>query len=95
MMPDLSVQLRAPRIVGVEFPYGHPFGWVGARDVQRSVLEAALRVLAGSTAFGTRIDLDIAWPQPRKVAYRDWQPPQASPIVAELLKARQEQSAQP
>jgi hypothetical protein len=88
MMPVLAEALRAPRVVGVEFPFGHPFGWPGDRGMQRQVLEVALRVLAGAGAFGTRVDVDIAWPQSRREAYRAWQPPEPSPIVAELLKQR-------
>ena len=38
MMPATAEQLLAPRIVGVEFPFGHPFGRPGDRAVQRIVL---------------------------------------------------------
>ena len=88
MMPDQAVHLLAPRVVGVEFPFGHTFGWVGAREVQRRVLLSALTVLAGAADFGTRVDVDIEWPQPRGEAYKAWQPPEASPIVAKMLAAQ-------
>jgi hypothetical protein len=42
-------------------------------------------VLAGATRPHTRVDLDVEWPQPRKEAYRAWQPKEPSPIVAKLL----------
>lgn len=86
MMPALAQIQLAPRVLGVEFPFGHPFGMPGDRRTQRRVLEAALTVLAGATAFGTRIDLDIEWPQPRSTAYRAWQPAEPSPMVTRMLE---------
>ena len=88
MMPLTAVQLMAPRVVGVEFPFGHPFGWPGQRGMQRAVLETAVTVLAGASEPMTRVDVDIEWPEPRGEAYRAWQPAEPSPIVAELLKQR-------
>ena len=88
MMPAIAEDRRAPRIVGVEFPYGHAFGMPGDRRMQRRVLELALRVLAGAAAFGTRVDADIVWPVPVRDAYKAWQPREASPIVRKLLASR-------
>lgn len=88
MMPALAEERRTPRIVGIEFPYGHAFGVAGDRVMQRRVLELALRVLAGASAFGTRVDLDVEWPVPLREAYRSWQPKEPSPIVKKLLEAR-------
>jgi hypothetical protein len=85
MMPQTSVELVTPRIVGVEFPFGHPFGMPHDRRMQRTVLETAVTVLAGATIPGTRVDIDIEWPQPRGEAYKSWQPSEPSPIVAKLL----------
>jgi hypothetical protein len=88
MMPATATQVLAPRVVGVEFPFGHPFGMPGDRATQRLVLETALTVLAGAGGPGTRVDVDLEWPQPRAEAYRAWQPKEASPIVAMMLQAR-------
>ena len=85
MMPATAAQMRAPRIVGVEFPFGHPFGQPGDPHVQRLVLETAVRVLAGAPQSGTRVDIDLVWPQPRGEAYKAWQPAEPSPIVAMML----------
>ena len=85
MMPAVAEDLRAPRIVGVEFPFGHTFGMPGDKTMQRRVLELALRVLAGSAAFGTRVDVDIEWPVSLRDAYKAWQPKEASPIVRKML----------
>ena len=85
MMPAVAEERRAPRIVGVEFPFGHSFGMPGDKAMQRRVLELALRVLAGAPASGTRVDIDIEWPVPLRDAYKAWQPKEASPIVKKLL----------
>lgn len=85
MMPAVATALRTPRVVGVEFPFGHPFGTPGDRRMQRVVLETALTVLSGADRPGTRVDVDIEWPHPRAEAYRSWQPKEASPIVAMML----------
>jgi len=81
MMPDLATKLHTPRTVGVEFPFGHPFGLPHEPAMQHRVLGEALHVLAGADRFGTRIDIDLEWPIPRKEAYRNWQPAEPSPIV--------------
>ena len=88
MMPALAEERRTPRIVGVEFPFGHPFGMPHDRGMQRSTLELALRVLAGAQVFGTRVDLDVEWPVPVREAYRAWQPKEPSPMVKKMLEAR-------
>ena len=90
MMPAVAEERRAPRIVGVEFPFGHPFGMPHDSGMQRRVLELALRVLAGAAAPGTRVDLDVEWPVPLREAYRAWQPKEPSPIVRKLLEARRQ-----
>jgi hypothetical protein len=86
MMPATAVELLAPRVVGVEFPFGHPFGMPGDRRMQRAALETGLTVLAGAAAPRTRVDVDLEWPQPRGEAYKAWQPAEPSPIVAQLLR---------
>ncbi len=85
MMPAIAEERRAPRIVGVEFPFGHAFGMPGDKAMQRRILELTLEVLAGSGAFGTRVDVDIEWPVALRDAYKAWQPKVASPIVRKLL----------
>jgi D-proline reductase (dithiol) PrdB len=88
MMPAVAEERRAPRIVGVEFPFGHAFGVAHDSAMQRRTLELALRVLAGASTFGTRVDLDLEWPIPVREAYRAWQPKEPSPIVRKLLESR-------
>ena len=89
MMPAVADERRAPRVVGVEFPFGHAFGMPHDGAMQGRVLELALRVLSGASAFGTRVDCDVEWPVPLREAYRAWQPKVPSPIVRKMLESRQ------
>ena len=85
MMPHIAEEFRLSRIVGVQFPYGQPFGMAGDRAMQREVADAAVQMLAEATGPGARRDLDIEWPVERKAAYKGWQPPVPSPIVQMFL----------
>ncbi len=90
MMPDLARKFRLSRVVGVEFPFGHAFGMPNDRAMQRKVSDAALRLLAEASEPESRVDVDIEWPVDARTAYRDWQPSEASPIVAFNFRRRQE-----
>jgi hypothetical protein len=93
MMPSVAEERRAPRIVGVEVPFGHAFGMPHDRVMQRRTLELALRVLSGALKSETRVDLDIEWPVLWREAYRAWQPKVASPLVRKLLEAQRSQQS--
>jgi glycine/betaine/sarcosine/D-proline reductase family selenoprotein B len=86
MMPDIAERLLAPRVVGVEFPFGHAFGPPRDRATQRRVLQTAVTVLSGAPESGTRVDLDIEWPIDAREAYKAWQPDDPSPIIAQMLR---------
>jgi hypothetical protein len=89
MMPDIAEKFRLSRVVGVEFPFGHAFGMPNDVAMQRTVCEAALRLLEEATGPGSRVDVDIEWPVEAAIAYRDWQPSEPSPIVAYNIRRRQ------
>src|SRR4029077_10463925 len=95
MMPAVAEERRAPRIVGVEFPFGHAFGMPGDKDMHGQVLSLALRILAGASEFGTRVDVDVEWPVPLREAYRAWQPEEPSPIVRTFLESRARERSTP
>ncbi len=86
MMPDVASQYRVARIVGVQFPFGHPFGMPGDAATQRAVTAAAVELLAAADQPETRVDLELQWPQDRKTAYKDWQPAEPSPVVKVFLE---------
>ena len=81
MMPDVAVQYRTSRIVGVEFPFGQAFGVANDAAMQLAVLGTAVELLATATGPEARVDLEIEWPIDTKQAYKDWQPSVPSPIV--------------
>lgn len=80
MMPDLAERFQLPRIVGVAFPFGHPFGLPHDRAMQGTVARAAL-ALYDRHDLPARVDVPIAWPVDPKVAYKSWQPAEPSPII--------------
>jgi len=86
MMPVMAQKYRASRVLGVQFPFGHAFGDIGNVDLQMQTLRAALDLLASATDPETRVDLDATWPGDPKQAYKDWQPAEASPIVAHSIE---------
>jgi hypothetical protein len=88
MMPDVADKYRLSRIVGVEFPFGHAFGMPNDPGMQLAVARAAVELLDNATEPESRFDVEIEWPVDPKVAYRDWQPTEPSPIVAYNLARR-------
>jgi D-proline reductase (dithiol) PrdB len=58
---DLSVQVRAPRTVFVNFPMGNPFGRPFDRAQQRAILLDVLHALERIQEGGTVIDLPYDW----------------------------------
>lgn len=83
MMPELGERFHLPRIVGVEFPFGHPFGMPHDREMQRTVAETAL-TLYERLDLPARSDVPIRWPIEWKIAYKSWQPKQPAPIIQYL-----------
>lgn len=88
MMPALAEKFRLSRVVGVEFPFGHPFGMPNDREMQLTVARAAVQALREAKAPGYRLDADLEWPIDTATAYRDWQPSEPSPIVKYNLERR-------
>ena len=89
MMPDVADKYLLSRVVGVEFPFGHAFGMPGDEAMQLEVARAAVDLLGDATGPEARLDVEIEWPVDTKVAYRDWQPSEPSPIVAHNIARRQ------
>jgi hypothetical protein len=88
MMPDVADRYLLSRVVGVEFPFGHAFGMPNDQQMQLEVARAAVDLLGSATGPEERLDIGIEWPLETKVAYRDWQPSEPSPIVAYNLARR-------
>jgi hypothetical protein len=85
MIPEFTVSVGAPRVAGIDYPFGRPLGLPGDRAGQRAVLQAALEVLSAARMPGTIIQLPFRWPQNPQEARAE--PPVPPPIV-QLLKRK-------
>ena len=82
MIPPLTRNTGAPRVVGVAHPMGMPMGRPGDAATQRAVLQAALEAAASMTRPGSYAELPFTWPERRSTAMREPAPP---PPIAQLL----------
>jgi hypothetical protein len=93
MMPYWTEKHGTPRTLGVEFPFGHPLGRAGDRDLQLAVIRRALRLLDEADAPGALAHFDQPWPEDVDEWRKRWQPAEPSPIIA-FLRERAQQQAQ-
>ena len=93
-MPYWAETMGVPRTVGVAFPYGHQLGMPNDREMQMTVIRAALALLEEAKEPGAIRELDLEWPQPFDEAKKDWQPLEPSPIVARMLEQRRKAAEQ-
>jgi hypothetical protein len=89
MMPYWAEKLGTPRTLGVEVPFGHAFGMPNGREMQMTIVRAALSVLEDASEPGAMRDLEIEWPQPSDEARKDWQPSEPSPIIKMMREQAQ------
>lgn len=87
MIPDLTRAVGVPRLAGISYPMGRPFGRPHDTDGQRAILRATLELLASAQGPDTYVELPFVWPESpaqARNASKDLPPP---PIV-ELLKKK-------
>ena len=60
-IPDLTESVSVPRLAGIEFPVGRPFGNPGDREQQRQVLSALLNSLQSMNKPGEVHHLPFEW----------------------------------
>ena len=89
MMPYWAEKMGTPRTLAVEVPFGHAFGTPGDRDMQMSVVRAALALLEEAREPGATSEVEIEWPQPSDEARKDWQPSEPSPIIKMMRERAQ------
>lgn len=94
MMPYWAEKLGTPRTLGVEVPFGHAFGMPGDREMQMSVVRAALSLLEDAREPGAMREVEIEWPQPSDEARKDWQPLEPSPIIKMMREQAQARAAE-
>lgn len=81
MIPDLTRAVGVPRLAGISYPMGRPFGQVHDADGQRAVLRAVLELLASATGPDTYTDLPFVWPESPAQARNASKDIPPSPIV--------------
>lgn len=83
MSPWLAEAVGTPRIVGVEFPFGHPLGHAGDREEQMNVIRDALRAMVEIKEPNTVVELPYVWPN-FDYWSRAWHPSEPAPITKYL-----------
>lgn len=86
MIWTLQRAIGMPRVAAIEHPFGRPYGDVGAAEVQRAVVKAALEVASSAEVPGHVCHLPFRWHE--DPAQTHWHPAEPSPIIG-FLKARQ------
>ena len=81
-IPELTVSVGAPRVVGIAYPGSAPLGLPGDARGQGAVLRASLEAAAALAVPGSRVDLDFVWPAGARVP----KPPELPPIAKAIMK---------
>ena len=79
-IPELTMSVGAPRVVGIGYPGSLPLGQPGDRAGQLQVLQAALEAAVSVTEPGMRVDLPFEWPVDARKPRLPKPPPIASAI---------------
>ena len=88
MMPYFAELAGTPRTLAVEFPFAQTMGY--DRGQQMRVVRETLKVLETAVTPNTTVHSSETWPIPQREAYKAWQPPEASPIIAVLAPKMRE-----
>jgi hypothetical protein len=86
MIPDLTRAVGVPRLAGISYPMGRPFGRPHDAGGQREVLRSLLEVLTTASGPDAYVELPFVWPESpaqARNASKDLPPP---PIVDLLTK---------
>ena len=86
MIPDLTRAVGVPRLAGISYPMGQPFGRPHDADGQRAVLRATVELLAAAEGPDTYVELPFVWPQSPAQARNASKDIPPAPIVSLLMK---------
>ena len=86
MIPDLTRAVGVPRLAGISYPFGRPFGQPHDADGQRAVLRALLEVVASAQGPDTYVELPFTWPESPAMARNASKDVPPAPIVELLTK---------
>jgi hypothetical protein len=82
-IPDLVEAVGAPRVAGIEHPFGQTVGDPGDVETQIAVLRATLATLESIPEPGGRINLPFEWKGDPKAIEHNMEPP---PIAKYLMR---------
>jgi len=85
-IPDLTRAVGVPRLAGIAYPSGRPFGRPGDAEGQRAVLRATLEVLESATGPDTYVEFPFEWPETRAEALKDAKDHPPPPIAEFLMR---------
>ncbi len=83
-IPDLTAAVGAPRVAGIEYPFGLTAGLPGDHAGQRAVLQATLDAAKEMPAPGSVRHLPFALPESARNLNID--PPQTPPIAKYIVR---------
>jgi len=83
-IPELTVAVGVPRLVGIEFPFGQIVGRPGAAHDQRAVLKGTLNAMEQLQRPGDVIPLPFKWEG--TVSRTQFHPPTPPPIAGYLKR---------
>ncbi len=85
MLPAFTRVVGTPRVAGLAYPFGRPFGQVGDVEGQSEVLRSALWAMEVIDRPGGAVQLPFVWPEPPAQARGKLKEP--TPI-SKLLQSR-------
>lgn len=85
LIPPLTRNTGAPRVVGLAHPMGLPLGLPHHVEQQRAVLRSALEAGAAMSRPRSYAELPFEWPERRSQAIREPDPP---PPIVQLLTSK-------
>jgi D-proline reductase (dithiol) PrdB len=83
LVRELAVEVKAPRMLYLHWPFGHALGEPGNRDQQRTVLHDAFSMARTAPRPGLIVDLPYLWRRQVYQPVQDWST--ESPAFAEAL----------
>jgi hypothetical protein len=87
LIPELTRAVGVPRLAGLGFPMGRPFGRPHDAEGQRAVLRAALELLSTARGPDSYVELPFEWPETPAQA-RHASNGLAPPPIVELLRKK-------
>jgi hypothetical protein len=73
LVKELAVQVKAPRMLYLHWPFGHALGEPGNRDQQRTILHEAFSLARLASRPGLIVELPYQWRRHSYAAITNWE----------------------